>query len=387
MAAVARARRVMPGVRHPLKVMNNIINSLPVANLLGSFFGAALALSLWRDRDLGVNKFFPAILLVSSVSLGCISLDHGLVSSLSAWLEHIEFSTALALGPLLYFYVRSVNSRSFAFRPLGLLHWMPIILYLVGVAVFSLLGSGLRLPVEFIMAHQMSYTLLATRTYFLERNSSEAETTGRSIFPVWGLLCMFAILHLAQLLRLTFNNSLLLREIVPLVGTICFYALCIIGLHYLSRALRVNRPSQSQPKYYKSSLTEEAASRSLARLFSLIETERLYTDPKLTLLSLAQRLAIPSQHLSQIINQQIGQSFFDFVNRYRVEEVKKKLLDPKHDLFTIDALAFSAGFNSRSGFYSVFKKLTGMTPSQFRQTRNGPALKPDALPATASSAQ
>lgn len=72
--------------------------------------------------------------------------------------------------------------------------------------------------------------------------------------------------------------------------------------------------------------------------------------------------------LSFVINQGIGDSFYTFINKYRVEEAKRIIADPKNVNFTILSLAFEAGFPSKSSFHSIFKKLTGLTPTEYRNT-------------------
>ena len=96
-----------------------------------------------------------------------------------------------------------------------------------------------------------------------------------------------------------------------------------------------------------------------------MEKEKPYLNGKLSLKEVADSLNISVNHLSQVINEQTGMSFFDFVNKYRIEEVKVRLTDPKNEQFTLLAIAFDCGFNSKSSFNSIFKKIMGFTPSQF----------------------
>ena len=77
-------------------------------------------------------------------------------------------------------------------------------------------------------------------------------------------------------------------------------------------------------------------------------------------------LDISSHNLSEVINTRFRQNFFDFVNSYRIKQVKRELSDSKNSPFTVLALAFDAGFNSKSSFNTIFKKHTGRTPSEFR---------------------
>ena len=99
-----------------------------------------------------------------------------------------------------------------------------------------------------------------------------------------------------------------------------------------------------------------------------MESERPYTDGDLNLQKLAERLSIPAQHLSQTVNGRLNQSFSDFVNSYRVEEAKRRLADPSATHYYLLAIAEEVGFNSKSSFNTAFKKQTGMTPSEFRNS-------------------
>ena len=103
------------------------------------------------------------------------------------------------------------------------------------------------------------------------------------------------------------------------------------------------------------------------RLLVLMEQEELYAEPELSMTLLAEKLGLSNGYLSQIINQKEGKNFFEFVNTYRVEAVKRKLKDPKFDHFSILGIAMDAGFKSKSTFNAVFKKMTGQTPSAFRK--------------------
>jgi AraC-like DNA-binding protein len=105
-----------------------------------------------------------------------------------------------------------------------------------------------------------------------------------------------------------------------------------------------------------------------------MEKERPYTDGNLTLQKLAKALAMPANHLSQIINEQLNQNFFDFINYHRIEEAKRMLVDPARKHYSILAISEEVGFNSKSAFNAAFKKHTDMTPSEFRKAlaANGP---------------
>ena len=95
--------------------------------------------------------------------------------------------------------------------------------------------------------------------------------------------------------------------------------------------------------------------------------ERPYRDPDLTLPALAERLNTTPHKLSEVLNRELAQTFHDFVNGYRVDEVRARLADPNTKHLNILALGLDAGFASKSTFNQVFKKVTGQTPSTYRK--------------------
>ena len=124
--------------------------------------------------------------------------------------------------------------------------------------------------------------------------------------------------------------------------------------------------SRRQDKYIKSGLSPEKAKSYLNNLINIMENENLYTDSNLTLNQLASKLGISDHNLSEVINTQRNQNFFDFINQYRIEKIKKDLTDPTKNNLKILSIAFEAGFNSKATFNTIFKKFTGLTPSDYR---------------------
>lgn len=93
--------------------------------------------------------------------------------------------------------------------------------------------------------------------------------------------------------------------------------------------------------------------------------EKLYLNPNLKLLDLANRINVPMNEISQVLNQHLEQSFPDFINKYRVEEVKKLMLEEEFQRYTLVAIAKQCGFNSKTSFYRIFKRATGQTPADY----------------------
>ena len=98
-----------------------------------------------------------------------------------------------------------------------------------------------------------------------------------------------------------------------------------------------------------------------------MEEQKPFVRSTLTLQELSEELQISAHNLSEVINTRLGKNFFDFVNGFRVKEVQALLADPAYRNITILAIAQDAGFNSKSTFNTIFKKVTNKTPSEYRR--------------------
>ncbi|MCW3465157.1 AraC family transcriptional regulator [Chitinophaga nivalis] len=118
-------------------------------------------------------------------------------------------------------------------------------------------------------------------------------------------------------------------------------------------------------KYEKSGLTDTEAIRIHTALTTLMQQQTCYKDPELTLGDLAKTLDVHPAILSQVINSKEGKSFYDYINVHRVEAFKQLLLQPENQQYTLLALAFECGFNSKTSFNRNFKKITQLSPSSY----------------------
>lgn len=103
------------------------------------------------------------------------------------------------------------------------------------------------------------------------------------------------------------------------------------------------------------------------KICTLMEEEKRYRDPEIKLQTLSEEINISANYLSQVINTLSGHNFSDFVNHYRIEEIKSKLLHPAFEEYPVLSIGLEAGFNSKSAFYNSFKKHTGLSPTAFRE--------------------
>jgi AraC-like DNA-binding protein len=125
-------------------------------------------------------------------------------------------------------------------------------------------------------------------------------------------------------------------------------------------------------KYAKSGLNTDQLEEFKRRLNTIMRSKQAFLQSDLTLPKLAAAVECSVNHLSQVINAGFGMSFFDYLNKHRIEYAKKQLREYDSPNSAILNVAFAAGFNSNSAFYAAFKKCLGQTPAQYRraQSRN-----------------
>ena len=136
--------------------------------------------------------------------------------------------------------------------------------------------------------------------------------------------------------------------------------------------IEIDTNELKERKPAKAGLTLEKIEEMVGKITMLMEQEKLYQETELTLHQLASKLHVPTYQISQTLNEGMKKNFYDVINGYRVEEAKRLLLDPKSNNYTILSVGFEAGFNSKTTFNTVFKKFTGLTPTEFktRQSAN-----------------
>lgn len=118
-------------------------------------------------------------------------------------------------------------------------------------------------------------------------------------------------------------------------------------------------------KYSSSSLKGVDEVKLYFRLRSMIDEEQMYLNPNLTLRDVSDRLTTNTKYLSQVVNHFAGVNFQNFINTYRVDEAKRKIMDPDFENLTLYGIALQCGFKNKSTFYKVFKEITSFTPKEF----------------------
>lgn len=367
------------------------------------------------------NAFFYAILLLQKkpkalhdnilvywlVYLGLFTGSYAFYShdlfTLFPLLSGSFISLFLLHGPFLYLYISALASKKSSLKRKDILHFVPFIcfnLYLLVAAFSSDVSVRIRMdhvsrnvepPVLFLAF--LILTALSGPIYFalsiqlfkkldinIFNNFSFSEEINldwlRKLVYIFGiiwtaLIVITVIHHVFHLFSMSFCTDGLFLSLSAFIILIGYFGLKQkeIFSHYPN----TNHDFITEPKlkYAGSGLKEVDAKQYIGKLNHQMTSEKPYLDPNLTLPQLATDLEIPSNYLSQVINETFGLNFFDFINQYRVEEVKAKIVDPKFDSYSLLGIAFESGFNSKSAFNRIFKKSTGLTPSEYKKMKSG----------------
>jgi len=321
-------------------------------------------------------------------------------------IQHISrfiISMFLLHGPFLYLYIESLTTGKNRPAKRDLLHFIPFcsfFLYLLISLLFPEYSSRIRMdhvtikvepPIVFVIF--LLITALSGSVYFFasflkfknininilnnfstteEINLDWLKTLVYIFGIIWSALIVIAIVHhifhFASMAFCTDGLFLSLSAFIILVG---YFGLRQKEIFTRFPADDHNFVTDQRTKYQNIPLSELEIADFIGRINSIMEKEKPYLNPDITLPELASLIDIPAYQLSRVINEKFGCNFFDFINGYRVNEVKTKINDPAFSNLSLLGIAFDCGFNSKSAFNRIFKKMTGLTPSEYEKSNPG----------------
>lgn len=308
------------------------------------------------------------------------------------YLDVILESTFFLFGPFLFFYTRSMTQQYFVFKRIHLLHLIPFFLdfiyrnyrfFILSNIVeimmergFFISYSELRLRYIMMEVHVVIYIIASLS--ILYRYRSELKDMFSSIEKIklsWLSLVLFGFIaaHLFHLSKITLTHlNEIWRDVFSAgthLGSMIMAVIVIFkGLTQPEIFSGITEKSSGK-KYQKTALSDEELERYSGILISYMESGKPYLDPSLTLADLARTLKIPPHNVSQVLNLRLKENFYNFINRYRIEESKRILSDPSSQKKTILEILYEVGFNSKATFNVAFKRHTGMTPTEFVSER------------------
>lgn len=317
------------------------------------------------------------------------------------WVIGLSAPFILVHGPFLYLYTAAcTNAFSFK-RKTWLFHFWPFVgtvialiplylmsakqkmdLYNTGGAAYQTFNDVLRI---FIYVTGLVYIFLSFKLLRKhKKNIGDHFSYEEKINLNWLRYLIYGLLLIWIIIIVLKKNSLIYGSGVVFITLLGFLGIRQVGIFGRNdfQGNTVLKPNElleepteievqaflqdiPKKKYANSGISVDQVNEIHKQLTLLMNAEKVYTEPALSLNSLASRLSVHPNYLSQVINDKEGVSFFDYINKLRVNEFKRLVQVKEHSQFTLISIAYDCGFNSKSSFYKNFKKVTGQSPSDF----------------------
>jgi AraC-like DNA-binding protein len=292
----------------------------------------------------------------------------------------------LLFNPAFYLYTKSLTQRKFKLRWIQILHLLPYVIFKIFVYIlkepFSLSsfiesGGNFTFRILFGIVSFLSWIIYSLASSLLVKShrknlENEFSSIESNIKINWILfivsfyisfciislgLGIYALIREINLFLSSFNYSVLLL----LVFVLSYYG--SMQKEIFARTMEEELPE----KYKKSSLTSNKKKEIKSLVLNYFSEGKPYLNAELNMDLLSKQLNVPKHQLSEVLSTELGKNFFQFVNSYRVEAVKEQLADTRNP-FSIEAIGYECGFSSKSSFFTVFKRLTGQTPLQYKES-------------------
>ncbi len=369
---------------------------LQLASLVGALQGLFLAGTLFAQRNnRTANRLLAILMLAFTIFLG--STVYYSTALFERWPHFfgVSYHMPFVFGPLVYLYARAASDRAWRFKQRDALHFLPVaVTVLSTIPMYALSGAEkvalLRqfiageVPARLLVFDAFKYisgigysiaTVLLVRRHGREVRHSYSNLDRVNLrWLLWITGAAAAIWVLA--LSVSFSADANIRdEPISLAIAVLIYSIGYMGLkqpeifRYETAEFPIP-PTTENPadsRYERSGLDDREADALRIALVALMETEQPWKDSELTLAQLAERLGTTPHKVSEVLNERVGQTFYDFVNGYRVREVQRRIKAGEARKLKMLALAMDAGFASKSTFNDVFKKHTQLTPSAFEK--------------------
>jgi AraC-like DNA-binding protein len=288
------------------------------------------------------------------------------------------------LGPLIYLYVRSMCVKNFKIESGYWIHGIIFAIMIIYVIIKALFIKNEdfvnwnyteNLISQIILHIQIAFyifaSLLSIFQYRKEIKNLYSDIDQISLSWLLLIILTFATMWMTDFIA--FIIGIFLEGSVRIIYFLIVASITINWLFANYLVYRgLNQPNafsglKTPDKYSGSNITMEKSSTMAINLKYFMQDKKPFLNPDLTIKDLSDELTIHPKFLSQVINSQFDQNFFDYINQYRVKEAQGIISDNSDEKMTILEILYEVGFNSKSSFNKAFKKYTGKTPTEFKK--------------------
>ncbi|KAA2221082.1 helix-turn-helix domain-containing protein [Chryseobacterium sediminis] len=328
---------------------------------LGAFNGLLLGIYLLFVKRLkNLQDFFLGVLLLMlSIRVG-IAVCMYFYPELPRIIPHLGMAALFFAGPALYYYIKSsfyqeqfdLNSSRKTFGFLTLLLGTVGLLYLVFPVTWDhYFGT-------FIYTVWSVFICLTVYQYYIFSKQNIVKTN-KFVLPV--LISNVIIFLTYQLISTGWV------QIYCAGGSLVFSFVLYANFLILFNKKDQQIPVKETERYSNKKISEEQADSFVSKLERLMSTEELYKNPNLKLSDLSVKMNMSTHQLSQLLNDNLGKSFSTCINEYRINEACEKIENGSY--LKIEEIGYEVGFNSKSTFFSTFKKIKNTTPLLYKQSQ------------------
>lgn len=326
--------------------------------------GFAIALLLTHRGKRSANTFLSTLLFVFSVQMAFNMLDAHDVPGF-----YYARSLSLTYGPLIWFFSRSISDLNFEWTQQSFLHLLPTVIAII-VSLFVPV-SGLWISFLSLVSfgiYAISSMDLLTKTH---TSLKQVLPSGIARFP-WTYELLVAIIVVivvgarADVLHTELQFNALIIVLFLVINFIGFRG---VLKPYMFMGVVDSEQLAAQDirqKYRNSSLTKTDLEIYSNRIEEIMDSQRPYLDSELTLNSFAELVELSPRVVSQVVNQSFDRSFSDYINDHRLERAKHFLATKSAQEMNVSEIIDASGFNSKTRFYTFFKKQTGLSPKEYR---------------------
>ncbi|MCF8360422.1 MAG: helix-turn-helix domain-containing protein [Prolixibacteraceae bacterium] len=337
-------------------------------------------LTLSKENRSVSDKLLSTLLFILAVEF----LTFGLESNIFPNFVLLS-NSFLILNPAIYLYTRSLTNPAFRLKWKQLAHLLPYLFFKITAWIieepqafehYFQPDQNLWFRLLFGVFGIISWVVYLSLTGIAltkHRRKIRDEFSTIDMFKKVGWVLFIVILYILYcitvflwgLFNVIFLDTLSLTIYNYSVLLVFIYIFGFYGLKQKELFVHTNGQNDQQPREQVSFLNEKTKKTIRGKLLEYFSVKKPYLNPELNMSLLSKELDIPKHHITEVLNGVLGKNFFQFVNEYRVNEVKKKLAEPKNP-YSIEAIGYECGFNSKSTFFSVFKQLSGKTPAQYK---------------------
>jgi AraC-like DNA-binding protein len=370
----------------------NPVNFFVISGLVQNFILAGLLFFKQGDRKLA-NQLLSLTIVIVNVHLTYLMVLDTNLDNLFPFSLWIPYSFLTGVGPMILFYTKALTDIDFSISKVDAKHFVPVLVEvgLQGIMIIQGISDGELLyntplyfyvtPLVLIWAAgsiyyylRLSLGIINNHEVWVLRNFSNLKEITllwlRKLIIYYRLLWIVWVPFVITFL-LFFRFQLLYLSIVLalyFLMLILVYLTLWIGLEGFGRNLIFVRHKEEKTENKNfSRLTAQEIQSQVERINQLMALEKIYLNENLSLRDLALHLKADPNFISFILNSHLGCNFYDFVNRYRIEEFKNKLNNPNNKHLSLLGIALESGFNSKTTFNRVFKQVMGITPTEFQK--------------------